>query len=66
MPYSAIFSITPLISAENGDGAAGCASGSQACKGRMPAFAPNPNSASTKAADPQNGDSCWARMLAKV
>ncbi len=62
----AVFSITPLISAETGDGAAGCASGSQTCSGTIPALAPKPNSASRKATEAQNGDSCWARMLAKV
>ena len=37
--------MTPLISAETGEGAAGCASGSQMCNGRRPAFAPKPKSA---------------------
>ena len=32
----AVFSITPLISAETGEGAAGCASGSQTCSGSRP------------------------------
>ena len=45
----AVLSITALISAETGEGAAGCASGSQTCNGRMPAFAPNPKSASRNA-----------------
>ena len=56
----------PLISAEAGDGAAGCASGSQTCSGTMPAFAPKPITASTNAIDAQNGDSCWTRRLANV
>ncbi len=62
----AVFSITPLISADTGDGAAGCASGSQMCSGTMPALAPKPKNASRKATEAQNGVSCWARMLAKV
>ena len=33
---------------------------------RCPALAPKPNSASRKATEAQNGDSCCARMLAKV
>ena len=48
MPYSAVLSITPLISAETGEGAAGCASGSHTCSGTSPAFAPKPNRASKK------------------
>ena len=66
IPYSAIFSMTPLINADTGEGAAGCASGSQACKGSTPALAPKPNTASTNAIDDQNGVKCCARMLAKV
>ena len=62
----AVFSMTPLIMAETGEGAAGCASGSQTCTGRSPALAPKPNSASRKAAEPQNGDSDCARMPAKL
>ncbi len=62
----AVLSITPLISADTGDGAAGCASGSQTCSGSTPALAPKPNTASRKPADAQNGPSCCARMLAKV
>jgi len=38
MPYIAVLIMTPLISAETGDGAAGCASGSQACSGQHPGF----------------------------
>ena len=37
--------MTPLISAETGEGAAGCASGSHTCNGTRPALAPNPISA---------------------
>src|SRR5206468_657901 len=46
----AVLIMTPLMSAETGEGAAGCASGSQACSGIMPAFAPKPKKASRKAA----------------
>ena len=35
----------PLIKAETGEGAAGCASGSHTCIGRSPAFAPKPKRA---------------------
>ena len=49
----AVLSITPLISAETGEGAAGWASGSQTCSGSSPALAPNPNKASRKAVDAQ-------------
>ena len=42
----AVFSITPDISAETGEGAAGWASGSHTCRGTMPALAPKPNSMS--------------------
>jgi hypothetical protein len=62
----AVLSITPLISADTGEGAAGCASGSHTCSGRMPALAPKPNTASRKPTEAQNGDSVCARMLAKV
>ncbi len=57
----AVFSMTPLISADTGDGAAGCASGNQTCSGRIPALAPNPNSASRNAAVAQ-----WARQRARA
>src|SRR5450756_1118354 len=39
----------PLISAETGEGAAGCASGSHTCSGIIPALAPKPKNASTNA-----------------
>jgi hypothetical protein len=59
--------MTPLISAETGDGAAGCASGSHACSGKRPAFAPNPNNASRYATviHPAEAGST-ARIVAKV
>ena len=41
--------MTPLMSAETGEGAAGCASGSHTCSGTSPAFAPKPKRASKKA-----------------
>jgi hypothetical protein len=62
----AVFSITPLIIADTGDGAAGCASGSQTWSGTRPALAPKPASASRKAADAQAGESSCARMPAKL
>ncbi len=42
--------MTPLMSADTCDGAAGCASGSQTCSGTIPAFVPKPTSARMKAA----------------
>ncbi len=62
----AVLSMTPLIIADTGDGAAGCASGSHTCSGSRPALAPKPNIASRNATDAQNGVSVWARMFAKV
>jgi hypothetical protein len=62
----AVFSMTPLIIADTGEGAAGCASGSQTCTGSRPALAPKPNSASRKATEAQNEESCWARIPAKL
>ena len=47
--------IAPDISAEAWLGATGCASGSQTCAGTMPAFEPNPISASTKTAEQSAG-----------
>ena len=61
----AVFSITPLIKAETGEGAAGCASGNQTCSGSTPALAPKPSKASRKPALAQNGVSSCARILAK-
>ena len=54
------------MSADTGEGAAGCASGSHTCSGSMPALAPKPNSASANAAVAQKGASCTERMLSKV
>ena len=48
-PYTAVFSISPLIIAETGEGAAGCASGSQTWSGTSPALAPKPSRARRKA-----------------
>ncbi len=48
-------SITPLISADTGEGAAGCASGSQTCIGTRPALAPKPTRARRKATLAQAG-----------
>ena len=39
--------MTPLISAETGAGAIGCARGSQTCSGITPAFVPIPTSAAS-------------------
>ena len=58
--------MTPLISADTGEGAAGWASGSQTCSGSTPALAPKPNTASRKPTEAQNGVSAWARMFANV
>ena len=54
------------MSAETGEGAAGCASGSHTCSGRRPAFAPKPNSARKNPTDAQAGDSAAARIAANV
>ena len=62
----AVLSITALRRADTGEGAAGCASGSQTCSGSRPALAPKPTSASTNAIEAQNGDRFCTRMLAKV
>ena len=45
-PYSATLSITPDMSADTWLGAAGCAFGSQTCRGTTPALVPNPAKAS--------------------
>ena len=66
VPYSAVFSITPLNRADTGEGAAGCASGSHTCSGTRPAFAPKPNSASRNATVAQVGVSCAARIASNV
>ena len=44
---SATLIITPLISADTGAGAIGCARGSQTCSGITPAFVPIPTSAAS-------------------
>ena len=44
-PYSATLIITPLIKADTGAGAIGCARGSHTCNGITPAFVPKPTSA---------------------
>src|SRR5271165_356615 len=61
-PYTATLVITPLINAETWLGAAGCASGSQACSGTTPALDPAPISASTNANAAIPGDGCTARI----
>ena len=43
MPYIPVLIITPDIRAEMWLGAAGCASGSQICKGTIPALVPKPS-----------------------
>ena len=45
--YIATLIITPLISADTGAGAIGCARGSQTCSGMTPAFVPMPTSAAS-------------------
>ena len=65
-PYTATFSITPDMSAETWDGAAGCASGSQACSGTSPALVPKPRKASPKATLDHTGCSSPARIASKV
>ncbi len=66
IPYSATSSMTPLISAETGEGAAGCASGSHTCNGTSPALAPNPISARQNATAAPLVPRCAARMASKV
>src|SRR6185503_5419508 len=65
-PYSAVLSMTPLKSAETGEGAAGWASGSHTCNGTNPAFAPKPNKASEKAMAAQAGDRDAERIASNV
>ena len=48
--------MTPDISAETWDGAAGCALGSQTCSGMMPALTPKPISAEIKIAFLTSGE----------
>src|SRR5260370_12006517 len=54
------------MTAETGEGAAGCASGSHTCNGTNPAFAPNPHKASRNAAVAQTGVKVDPRMASKV
>ncbi len=58
--------MTPLISAEMCDGATGCASGSQACSGTMPAFMPKPKKANANAIEAQATLRSAPRMASKV
>jgi hypothetical protein len=51
IPYTPVLIITPDMSAETFDGAAGCASGSQMCRGMMPALMPKPTVAQRKTSD---------------
>ena len=57
--------MAPLISAETGLGAAGWASGSQACSGTNPAFEPAPISVSSTTSTDANRESWPARIAAK-
>src|ERR1700722_193985 len=66
IPYNAVSSIMPLINAETGEGAAGCASGNHTCKGTKPALAPNPASASQNATVAQFVLRCALRIASKV
>src|SRR3989338_7861251 len=54
------------MSAEMCDGATGCASGSHACTGTMPAFMPKPKKTNAKAMEAQVTDRFAARMASKV
>ena len=62
----AVFSITPLISAETGEGAAGWASGNHTCSGNNPAFAPKPTSARKYAAVGHAPISVTRRIVSNV
>jgi hypothetical protein len=57
--------MAPLIRAETWLGAAGWASGSQACSGTSPAFEPAPISVSTTTSTDANSDSRPARIATK-
>ena len=57
--------MAPLISAETWLGAAGWASGSQACSGTSPAFEPAPISVSSTTSTAASWESWPARMAAK-
>ena len=58
--------MTALISADTGDGAAGCASGSHTCSGSRPALAPKPTSARKNAMDGHAPASSIARIASNV
>ncbi len=57
--------ITPDISAEACEGAAGCARGSHEWMGIMPALAPKPKSASRKMIDASHAGGFAVRKVAK-
>ena len=50
-----VFRVAPDINAEAWLGATGWASGNQTCAGTMPAFDPNPTSASRKTSEQSSG-----------
>ena len=52
----AVLIMTPDMSAETWDGAAGCASGNQTCNGMIPAFVPKPKSTDPKSTPCQIGE----------
>ena len=54
--------ITPDMSAETWDGAAGCASGSQTWNGTSPALVPKPTTASTNSRPATAGDA-WPSCI---
>jgi len=58
--------MTPDINAEIWEGATGWASGSQTCRGTIPAFKPKPIKAKVKAMVAQVGLSVAAFMAAKL
>ena len=58
--------MTPLISAETWLGAAGWASGSQACRGINPPFEPQPTSAAINTSAAISGLGGWARIVSKA
>ena len=57
MPYTPMLTIAADISAETLLGASGCARGSHACSGTIPAFDPNPIPVATKISPATVGDS---------
>ena len=62
----ATFVMTPLISAETWLGAAGWASGSQACSGTRPAFDPAPSRTSTRTSVRSTDGSASTRIAWKT